>query len=42
MKIGVEQFFNLLMEEKKKKKFWQTPNDIQGSGQLFVVSYEQS
>jgi len=40
MKIGVEQFFNLLMEE-KKKKFWQTPNDIQGFG-LFVVSDEQS
>jgi len=41
MKIGVEQFFNLPMEE-KKKKFRQTPNDIQGFGQLFVVSYEQS
>jgi len=40
MKIGVEQFFNLPMEE-KKKKFWQTPNDIQGFGQLFVVSDEQ-
>jgi len=41
MKIGVEQFFNLLMEE-KKKKFWQTSNVIQGFGQLFVVSDEQS
>ncbi|AES87434.1 non-heme dioxygenase in morphine synthesis amino-terminal protein [Medicago truncatula] len=28
MKIGVEQFFNLPIEE-KKKKFRQTPNDIQ-------------
>jgi len=41
MKIGVEQFFNLPMEE-KKKKFWLTPNDIQGFSQLFVVSDEQS
>ncbi|WJX63245.1 hypothetical protein P8452_48157 [Trifolium repens] len=40
MKIGVEQFFNLPIEE-KKEKFWQTPNDIQGFGQLFVVSDEQ-
>ncbi|CAL5188623.1 unnamed protein product [Lathyrus oleraceus] len=40
MKIDVEQFFNLPMEE-KKKKFSQTPNDIQGFGQLFVVSDEQ-
>jgi len=40
MKIGVEQFFNLLMEE-TNKKFWQTPYDIQGFGQLFVVSDEQ-
>jgi len=27
--------------EEKKKKFWQTPNDIQEFGQLFVVSDEQ-
>ncbi|RDX65823.1 Protein SRG1, partial [Mucuna pruriens] len=39
MKIGVEEFFNLPMEE--KKKFWQTPEDMQGFGQLFVVSEEQ-
>lgn len=39
MKIGVQQFFNLPMEE--KKKFWQTPEDMQGFGQLFVVSEEQ-
>ncbi|CAK8567162.1 unnamed protein product [Lathyrus sativus] len=39
MKIGVGEFFNLPMEE--KKKFWQTPNDMQGFGQLFVVSDEQ-
>jgi len=39
MKNGVEQFFNLPMEE--KKKYWQTPNDMQGFGQLFVASDEQ-
>ncbi|XP_058785842.1 protein SRG1-like [Vicia villosa] len=39
MKIGVEKFFNLPMEE--KKKLWQTPNEFQGFGQLFVVSDEQ-
>jgi hypothetical protein len=36
MKIGVDQFFNLPIEE--KKKLWQTPDDMQGFGQLFVVS----
>ncbi|KAL2349076.1 hypothetical protein Fmac_003076 [Flemingia macrophylla] len=39
MKIGVQQFFDLPMEE--KQKFWQTPEDMQGFGQLFVVSEEQ-
>ncbi|RHN55877.1 putative thebaine 6-O-demethylase [Medicago truncatula] len=39
MKKGVEQFFNLPIDE--KKKYWQTPNDMQGFGQLFVVSDEQ-
>ncbi|XP_027361947.1 protein SRG1-like [Abrus precatorius] len=39
MKIGVQQFFNLPMEE--KKKLWQTTEDIQVFGQLFVVSEEQ-
>jgi hypothetical protein len=39
MKIGVDQFFNLPIEE--KKKLWQTPDDMQGFGQLFVVSDEQ-
>ncbi|KAL3033075.1 hypothetical protein AAZX31_02G118000 [Glycine max] len=39
MKIGVQEFFNLPMEE--KQKFWQTPEDMQGFGQLFVVSEEQ-
>nr|XP_027187633.1 protein SRG1-like isoform X2 [Cicer arietinum] len=39
MKIGVQKFFNLSMEE--KKKFWQTPNNMEGFGQLFVVSDEQ-
>ncbi|XP_058761420.1 protein SRG1-like [Vicia villosa] len=39
MKIGVEELFNLPKEEKKKLQ--QTPNDMQGFGQLFVVSDEQ-
>ncbi|KAK7307008.1 hypothetical protein VNO77_39692 [Canavalia gladiata] len=40
MKMGVQQFFNLPMEE-KKKKLWQTAEDVQGFGQLFVKSEEQ-
>ncbi|KAK7309930.1 hypothetical protein RJT34_07064 [Clitoria ternatea] len=39
VKTGVQQFFNLPMEE--KQKLWQTPEDMQGFGQLFVVSEEQ-
>lgn len=38
--MGVQEFFNLPIEE-KKKKFWQTPENMQGFGQLFVVSEEQ-
>ncbi|XP_028806000.1 protein SRG1 [Neltuma alba] len=39
VKKGIQEFFNLPMEE--KKKFWQTPEDIEGFGQAFVVSEEQ-
>ena len=39
MKIGVEEFFSLPMEE--KKKYWQKPGELEGFGQLFVVSEEQ-
>ncbi|XP_004490337.1 protein SRG1-like [Cicer arietinum] len=39
VKIGVQEFLNIPMEE--KKKFWQTPEDIEGFGQLFVVSENQ-
>ncbi|XP_057448028.1 protein SRG1-like [Lotus japonicus] len=39
VKIGVQDFLTLPMEE--KKKFWQTSEDMQGFGQLFVVSEDQ-
>ncbi|OMO80304.1 Oxoglutarate/iron-dependent dioxygenase [Corchorus olitorius] len=39
LKLEIEEFFNLPMEE--KKKFWQKPNEIEGFGQIFVVSEEQ-
>ncbi|CAL0315278.1 unnamed protein product [Lupinus luteus] len=39
VKIGVKEFFNLPMEE--KKKLWQKPGDLEGFGQLFVVSEDQ-
>ncbi|KAE8705895.1 putative Senescence-related protein 1 [Hibiscus syriacus] len=39
MKMEVQQFFNLPMEE--KKKLWQRPDEIEGFGQAFVVSEEQ-
>jgi hypothetical protein len=39
VKIGVKEFLSLPMEE--KKKFWQTPEDIEGFGQLFIVSENQ-
>ncbi|XP_027361944.1 protein SRG1-like [Abrus precatorius] len=39
VKRDVEEFLNLPMD--KKKQFWQTPEDIQGFGQLFVVSENQ-
>ena len=39
VKLEIEELFKLPMEE--KKKYWQEPGDIQGFGQLFVVSEEQ-
>ncbi|XP_061340688.1 protein SRG1-like [Gastrolobium bilobum] len=39
VKLGVEEFFNLPMEE--KKKLWQKPEQMEGFGQLFVLSEEQ-
>nr|AFK45966.1 unknown [Medicago truncatula] len=39
VKIGVQQFFHLPMEE--KKKFWQTEEELQGSGQVYVALEEQ-
>jgi len=39
VKIGVEQFFNLPVEE--KKKFWQTPKELQGFGQAYIRSEEE-
>ena len=39
VKLGVQEFFNLPMEE--KKKFSQQTGDIEGFGQAFVVSEEQ-
>ncbi|KAL1337043.1 hypothetical protein AAHE18_10G106700 [Arachis hypogaea] len=39
VKSGFQDFFNLPIEE--KKKLWQKPGDIEGFGQLFVVSEKQ-
>ncbi|KAI4313623.1 hypothetical protein L6164_026586 [Bauhinia variegata] len=39
VKMGIQELFNLPKEE--KSKFWQTPGDIEGFGQVFVVSEEQ-
>ncbi|KAL9437988.1 hypothetical protein AB3S75_023787 [Citrus x aurantiifolia] len=39
VKKEVHEFFNLSMEE--KKKYWQSPEDLEGFGQAFVVSEEQ-
>ena len=39
VKVGMQEFFNLLREE--KKKLWQLPGNIEGFGQIFVVSEEQ-
>ncbi|KAJ7978980.1 2-oxoglutarate (2OG) and Fe(II)-dependent oxygenase superfamily protein [Quillaja saponaria] len=39
VKTGIQEFFNLPMEE--KRKFWQQTGDVEGFGQAFVVSDEQ-
>lgn len=39
VKEEVQDFFKLPIEE--KKKFWQTPGEVEGFGQAFVVSEEQ-
>ncbi|KAL5772064.1 hypothetical protein ACOSQ2_011988 [Xanthoceras sorbifolium] len=39
VKVEIQEFFKLPMEE--KKKYWQQPGDIEGFGQAFVVSDEQ-
>ncbi|BFG28935.1 hypothetical protein CerSpe_152090 [Prunus speciosa] len=39
IKTEVQDFFNLPMED--KKKLWQTPGDVEGFGQAFVVSEDQ-
>ncbi|KAM3743159.1 hypothetical protein ACB098_07G123300 [Castanea mollissima] len=39
VKVGIQELFNLPMEE--KKKLWQLPGDLEGFGQAFVVSEEQ-
>ncbi|KAK9093569.1 hypothetical protein Syun_028480 [Stephania yunnanensis] len=38
-KGGIQDFFNLSIEE--KQKYWQKPGDVEGFGQAFVVSEEQ-
>ncbi|XP_058772213.1 protein SRG1-like [Vicia villosa] len=39
VKTGIEEFFKIPIEE--KKKFWQTPEEIQGFGQLYVTLEEE-
>ncbi|KAI6705612.1 hypothetical protein NL676_008574 [Syzygium grande] len=39
VKLGIQEFFKLPMEE--KRKFWQEEGDLEGFGQSFVVSEEQ-
>ncbi|KAF5729128.1 protein SRG1-like [Tripterygium wilfordii] len=39
VKLGVKEFFNLPIEE--KKKLWQQPGEMEGFGQAFVMSEEQ-
>ncbi|KAF8029369.1 hypothetical protein BT93_E1921 [Corymbia citriodora subsp. variegata] len=39
VKLGIQEFFKLPMEE--KRKFWQEDGDLEGFGQTFVVSEEQ-
>ena len=39
MKVEIQEFFNLSLEE--KNRFFQEPGDVEGYGQAFVVSEEQ-
>jgi isopenicillin N synthase-like dioxygenase len=39
VKLEIQEFFKLPMEE--KKKYRQEPGDMEGFGQAFVVSEEQ-
>ncbi|KDP32875.1 hypothetical protein JCGZ_12167 [Jatropha curcas] len=39
LKVEIQEFFNLPMDE--KKKYWQVPGEMEGFGQAFVVSEEQ-
>ncbi|KAK7407474.1 hypothetical protein VNO78_09425 [Psophocarpus tetragonolobus] len=39
VKGDIQEFLNLPMEQ--KKQFWQTPKELEGFGQLFVVSEDQ-
>ncbi|XP_052180466.1 protein SRG1-like [Diospyros lotus] len=39
LKLEIQEFFKLPMEE--RKKFWQEPGDVEGFGQAFVFSEEQ-
>ncbi|XP_057421326.1 protein SRG1-like [Lotus japonicus] len=39
VKLEIQDFFNLPMSE--KKKFWQTPQHIEGFGQAFAISEDQ-
>ncbi|XP_050370809.1 protein SRG1-like [Argentina anserina] len=39
IKTDIQDFFNLSIEE--KQRFWQRPEDMEGFGQLFVLSEEQ-
>lgn len=38
-KLETKELFDLPIEE--KKRYWQTPTDVEGFGQAFVVSDEQ-
>ncbi|TKY49256.1 SRG1 protein [Spatholobus suberectus] len=40
VKLEIQDFFNLPMSE--KKKFWQSPQHMEGFGQAFVVSEDQT
>ncbi|KAL2331276.1 hypothetical protein Fmac_018857 [Flemingia macrophylla] len=39
VKLEIQDFFNLPMSE--KKKFWQTPEHMEGFGQAFILSEDQ-